>query len=267
MFWQHGVFLFFLFLLGLSFGSFLNVLIYRLPRRLSPVSPPSSCPHCAARLTLPELIPLAGFFLFSGRCRYCEKSISWRYPLVELATACLFLVVYLSFGFSGDTLFYLLFLYLLLGIALIDLEHRIVPNTLVASGLLGGLILLLPRFFAPFPGLSPTTLPERAPREALLGLLLGGGLLLLIHLVSRGGMGLGDVKLAALIGFYLGPAGTLLALMLSFIVGALVSLVLMGTGRLTRKDAIPFAPFLAAGAAAVVFWGRQIIHWYIGLLG
>ena len=188
------------FLCGLSVGSFLNVLIYRLPRRLSLVRPPSRCPSCGRRLGVLELIPVLGYLFLKGRCLQCRQPISPRYPLVELATACLFTAVYHSFGFSLAGLGYLLLLSLLLAVALIDLEHRIIPNSLVLAGLVAGLILQLPSAGARWFDLPPRLAPALPLTDALAGLALGG-LLLIIILVSRGGMGAGDMKLMAMIGF------------------------------------------------------------------
>ena len=251
---------------GLCFGSFLNVVVYRLPRRLSLQKPPSSCPRCGKRLGAIELIPLAGYLLLRGRCRHCGAAISPRYPLVELTTALLFMAVYTRFGFTLTALAYLFLLYLLLGIALIDLEHHLVPNILVTVGLLGGVILQLPALAVRWWPLPAALLPERAWTDALAGLLLGGGLMLVIFLVSRGGMGAGDLKLMALIGFFTGLRGTAIVMMLGFLVGALTGLLLMAMDRLKRKEAVPFAPFLALAALVNIFWGEQLWDWYINLL-
>lgn len=255
-----------LFLAGLAFGSFLNVIVYRLPRGLSLVRPPSQCPSCQIRLSFLDLIPLVGYLLLGGRCRKCRVKISLRYPLVELATGLLFLLLFYYFGLSADYFFYLILLFTLLAISLIDLEHRIVPNGLVAFGLTAGLIFHLFKFSDRFIKLPAGLLVERSFIDALWGFLLGGGIILAIFLVSRGGMGAGDIKLMAMIGFYIGLQGTVITLFLGFIFGALVGIFYMILGKLTRKDALPFAPFLSLGALAAVLWGDQIWSWYINLL-
>lgn len=254
------------FLFGLCFGSFLNVLVYRLPLKKSLLEPPSSCPSCKTRLGLVELIPLIGYLLLRGRCRHCKAKISLRYPLVELATGLLFGAVFYYFGFTIDAFFYLILLYLLLGIALIDLEHRIVPNVLVTAGLIGGVLLLLPAaasFLFELPG---WLIVERGAPDALGGLLLGGAVMLIIIAASRGGMGAGDLKLMAMIGLFVGLRGTVVVMMLGFLFGALVGLAFIILGRLTRKDALPFAPYLSLAALIQVLWGEQIWNWYINLL-
>ncbi len=254
------------FLCGLSVGSFLNVLIYRLPRGLSLVRPPSRCPSCGRRLGVLELIPVLGYLFIKGRCLQCRQPVSPRYPLVELATACLFTAVYHRFGFSLAGLGYLLLLSLLLAVALIDLDHRIIPNSLVLAGLIAGLILQLPAAGARWFDLPSRLAPAIPLTDALAGLTLGGGLLLIIILVSRGGMGAGDMKLMAMIGFYVGLRGTAVVMMLGFMLGAITGLVLIAARRLTRKDAVPFGPFLSLAALIEIFWGPLLWDWYINLL-
>jgi leader peptidase (prepilin peptidase)/N-methyltransferase len=260
-------FLFFvIFLAGLSFGSFLNVIVYRLPARKSIVKPPSSCPSCEKLLGPVDLIPLIGYILLRGRCRYCGVKISLRYPVVELCTGLLFLFTFYHFGFNLSALFYLTLLYLLLTISLIDLEHRIVPNTLVATGFIIALMLQIPGLAALVFNVPEAMLTGRPLSDALFGMLAGGGVLLLVFIISRGGMGAGDVKLIAMIGFYVGLSGTAVVLLLAFLFGALVGVTFMVLGKLTRKDALPFAPYLALAALIQVFWGEQIWHWYVNLL-
>jgi leader peptidase (prepilin peptidase) / N-methyltransferase len=258
--------LFMTFLAGLSFGSFLNVIVYRLPAHKSVVKPPSSCPSCAKQLGPVDLIPLVGYILLRGRCRHCGVGISIRYPVVEFLTGLLFVFTFYHFGFNFNALFYLSLLYLLLAISLIDLEHRIVPNTLVLAGFVAACLIQIPGLAATVLTVPEVLITERPISDALLGMLAGGGVLLLVFLISRGGMGAGDVKLIAMIGFYVGLSGTAIVLLLAFMLGALVGLTFMALGKLTRKDALPFAPYLALAAFIEVFWGEQIWHWYINLL-
>ncbi len=254
------------FLTGLCFGSFLNVLVYRLPLKKSIVAPPSSCPSCTARLGLVDLIPLFGFMLLRGRCRYCGAKISALYPLVELTVGLLFLFVFLKYGLTMTAFYHLTLLYLLIGITLIDFEHRIVPNTLVAAGLILAALMQLPNLFSYWFELPHGLLAGTSLIDAILGFLVGGALLLIVFLVSRGGMGAGDVKLIAMIGLFVGLRGTALVLLLAFLFGALVGVTFMLLGRLTRKDALPFAPYLSLAAFIEVFWGELIWNWYMNLL-
>jgi leader peptidase (prepilin peptidase) / N-methyltransferase len=254
------------FLIGLCFGSFLNVIVYRLPQGLSLVKPPSQCPSCHFRLGFIDLIPVIGYLLLRGRCRKCRVKISLRYPLVELATGLLFLLLFYRFGLSADYFFYLTLLFTLLAISLIDLDYRIVPNGLVAFGLIAGLIFYLIKLSDLYINLPSCLLVDRNLADAFWGFLLGGGIILAIFLISRGGMGAGDVKLMAMIGLYAGLQGTIVTLFLGFIFGALVGIIYMILGKLTRKDALPFAPFLSLGALVTVLWGTQIWNWYTNLL-
>lgn len=237
---------------GLLLGSFLNVVIYRLPRGESVVFPPSHCPHCGARLTPLELIPVASYLALRGHCRHCGAPISWRYPLVEILTAGLFLLLYLRYTFSPQFFFYALLITLLIPITFIDLEHQIIPNTLNLLGLAGGLLLLL--------FLRPLTWTQ-----AFFGLVTGSGLLFLIAFISRGGMGGGDIKLAGVLGLYLGWPMLLLALFLAFVSGALVSLFLLATRIKGRRDFIPFGPFLALGAILTILAGPELVSWYLSV--
>jgi len=262
----NNLMLFVLFAFGLCFGSFLNVIVYRLPLKLSIVNPPSSCPACKTRLSVIDLIPLFGYLYLKGKCRYCSAAISIRYPLVELFTGLLFVAVFYRFGFSVASFFYLALLYILLAVTLIDLEHRIVPNALVAVGLIIGFLFYLPMLLSLITTVPAWLLINRQPLDALLGFIVGGGLLLIIILVSRGGMGAGDLKLMAMIGLFVGLRGVAVVLLAAFIFGALVGVTMMLSGRATRKSALPFAPYLALATVLEVFWGEAIWNWYINLI-
>ena len=254
------------FAFGLCFGSFLNVIVYRMPQKISIIDPPSSCPACKNRLGVIDLIPLFGYLLLRGKCRYCAAGISFRYPLVELLTGLLFVVVFDHFSFSAEGFFYLALLYILFAVTLIDLEHRIVPNSLVAAGLIIGLLFYLPVLLSYLADIPPWLLIGNRPLDALLGFAVGGGLLLIIILVCRGGMGAGDMKLMAIIGLFVGLRGVAVVLLAAFIFGALVGIVMMILGKATRKDALPFAPYLALATVVEVFWGEAIWNWYINLI-
>lgn len=241
------------FIVGAICGSFFNVLIYRLPRKRSILVPSSHCPACRQRLNRVDLIPLLSYIVLFGSCRYCHRRISFRYPLVELISGGLFLLSYREFGLSAPLLVNLFLLSLLLVVAFIDLEHRRVPNFLVMVGLLAGVLfqLFIPRF--------PWT-------EALRGMVLGGGIFLLIIGISRGGMGAGDMKLMLVVGFFLGATDTLLVVLFSFISGGSLGALLLLSRRRGRKDYLPFAPFIASSAFIVIFWGQEILAWYMDRL-
>lgn len=234
---------------GLAAGSFLNVVIHRLPRGESIVWPPSHCPRCGRRLGARELVPVLSFLVQRGRCRGCGEPIPWRYPLVELVTAVLLVAVGLRYPDPAQTAFYGWLTGILIAATFIDVAHRIIPNRLLAAGLIGGAAL--------FPWARPHPLGD-----ALLGIGAAGGVMLLIGLLSRGGMGGGDIKLAAVFGFFLGAAPAALALLLGFTAGGLAALAMLLLGLKGRKDAIPFGPYLAGGAMAALLWGRSLIDWY-----
>ncbi len=243
----------FVFLLGLVGGSFLNVVAWRIPRRESLVKPGSHCPECGHPLGSLELIPVAGFLWLRGRCRHCGARIPPRYPLLELATATLFLLLFWKFGPTGTALFYACLVLVLLATTCTDLMVRLIPNRILLAGLAAGLALLA--VFRPESWL-----------DAGIGLLVGGGLSLLAAEISRGGLGYGDVKLSGVIGFFLGWPNELAALFLAVLSGAAVGLGLVLAGVKTRKDYIPFGPFLALGALIGLFWGQALIHWYLSLV-
>lgn len=241
------------FILGLIIGSFLSVCIYRIPRGESVVFPPSHCPSCNYRLAPLDLIPLASFLLLRGRCRNCDVRISSRYMYVELLTGFLFTICYLKAGLQFGLVKYLIFTALLVVVAFIDLEHYIVPNKLVLFGLGAGAVFL---FFS----------GDISYASALLGVAAGSGFLLLSALVSRGGLGGGDIKLAAVIGLFLGWPLAPLSIFLGCCLAGLVGLFLILTKKKKRKDIMPLVPFLAAGSCITMLWGWDLLGWYLKFL-
>ncbi len=260
------IFIVITFLVGLCFGSFLNVIVYRLPEKKSIVSPPSKCPSCDTRLGLVELTPIIGYIILLGRCRHCKTTINIRYPLIELAVGFIFAFSVYYFGLTVNAFFYLVLIYLLFAIALIDLKYRIVPNTLVAAGLIAAFIFYIPALINLVLELPGWIVVERDLPDAAAGFLVGGGIMLIILLVSRGGMGAGDMKLMAMIGLFVGLRGAAVVMLLGFFMGAIVGVTYMALGKLTRKDALPFAPYLSLAAIFQVLWGESIWYWYINLL-
>ena len=254
---QPLIWLIFAGLVGASRGSFLNVVIYRLPLGQSIVSPPSRCPKCGYRLQWYDNVPIVGWMLLGGRCRKCKNPISIQYPIVELITALLFvLVVWLTP--PGPLLATrLLFVCILIVLFGIDLEHQILPNSITLPGIIAGLLLSL---IAP-PGL----------RDALIGVVVGGGILYAIawgyYLWRREeGLGMGDVKMLAMIGAFLGWKAVLVTLVLSSFSGALIGVALIAAQRGSMKFALPFGTFLAIGAAVAMFAGEPLVNWYAGFL-
>jgi prepilin signal peptidase PulO-like enzyme (type II secretory pathway) len=225
---------------GLVAGSFVGAVAYRVPRGISVVWPPSACPECAMQLRSRDLVPVASFLATRGRCRHCSLRIPLRYPLTELATGGLFVA---SSVLSTDWLSFTagaVFFSLLAMMFLIDLEHMLLPNAINVAGIALGLSAAA----LGWTGLSA--------QEALWGAALGYGLIFVVALTSRGGMGMGDAKFLALIGSFVGPLGVIMTLFGASLVGALVGISLIGLGRHERRQPMPFGPYLAG--AAVVVW-------------
>ena len=242
------------FVFGACIGSFLNVCIYRLPLGQSVVFEPSHCTGCGRRLGVRDLVPLISYLLLKGRCRYCAALISARYPLVELLTALLFVAAYQFWGWQWQTAAYCMFFAVLVTAAFIDYRHSIIPDELIIAGC----VLGLPLLFLSGPGQLV---------DGLIGFLVAGLLFLLIAVVSRGGLGGGDIKLAALMGLYLGFPDIFIALFSAFLLGALVSIVMLALGKKSLKDAVPFGPFLALGGVTAAFGADPMISWYLRLVG
>jgi leader peptidase (prepilin peptidase) / N-methyltransferase len=245
--------------IGLAVGSFLNVVIWRVPRKEPVAAGRSRCPSCDERIRVRDLVPLVSWFALDGRCRDCDARIPARYPLVELGCAVLFGLVAVRFDLAWDLPAFLVLTATLLAVSVIDLEHYIVPNRIVfpiamasvpllALGVLGG---------AGVPDLS----------RAVLGGLAGFAVLFALHLVSPRGLGMGDVRLAFVLGLYLtwlGWGWLALGLFLGFLLGAVTGLLLIVARLRARTEHIPFAPFLAAGAMVAVLWGEPLLDWYSG---
>jgi leader peptidase (prepilin peptidase) / N-methyltransferase len=237
---------------GLVIGSFVNVVIARLPQRRSLWAPRSSCPQCGNPIAWYDNIPLISFAALRGRCRACGARIPWRYPLVEAATATLFAVAWIVFaGDVSDFVVAAIFLAALVAITVIDLRHQIIPDAITLPGIVVGL--------------AASLATGRISWVASLGgIVLGGGLFVAIILASRGGMGGGDLKLGAMLGAFLGWQALLVALFVAVMLGGISAVALLISGRVARKDAIPFGPFLAIGGIVALFWGHAIIAWYLG---
>jgi len=242
----------FIFIIGLCIGSFLNVCLH----------PPSHCPNCQNSLKWYDNIPLLSYFLLGGKCRNCHTSISTRYPLVEILTGILFLISLLHHPISLSFLSFLLFLKdlifisLLLPIFFIDLENQIIPNSLSYIIIPAGLI---------FSGLAGSLLPN------LIGAVIGGGLFLAIRLLGsfflkEEAMGMGDIKLATGIGAFLGWKIGLISFFISFLLGAVIVVVLLSTHLKKRKDKIPFAPFLIGAAIISLFLGDKLLYLYLNCI-
>lgn len=246
-------------LFGLAVGSFLNVVIWRVPRGESVVRPPSHCPACDAQIAPRDNVPVLSWVLLRGRCRACGAPISARYPLVELGTAALWVAMALRFGLAWELPAYLVLVSALLALSMIDLDTFLLPNKIVYP-----LCFVLVALLGGAAGLDGT--PDAYVR-ALLGGLAALGFFLVVHLIAPRGMGFGDVKLSLALGVALGwiSWGTVfLGLFLGFLLGAVVGVVLIATKVASRRDHVPFGPFLAAGTVLAILVGAPILDLYLG---
>ncbi|WP_449240723.1 prepilin peptidase [Desulfoscipio gibsoniae] len=237
------------FILGACIGSFLNVCIYRLPKEQSVAFGPSHCPGCGQRLGVLDLVPLFSYVFLKGRCRYCGRKISARYPLVELITAAFFVTAYHFWGWQWQTVSMWVFFAVLITVSLIDYRYKIIPDEIIIAGCVLGLPLVFLSGSGKLAG-------------GLISFFAAGLLFLSIALLSKGGMGGGDIKLSALIGLYLGWPNIIVALFISFLFGGIAGIALIALGRKGRKDAVPFGPYLAIGGVVAAFYADRIISWY-----
>jgi leader peptidase (prepilin peptidase) / N-methyltransferase len=250
--WIAHVWVFFV---GSCVGSFLNVVIYRLPAGLSLVHPGSRCPHCETPVRFYDNIPVLSWLILRGRCRSCKAGIAVRYPLVELLTGLLAWFTFLKFGLTPACLVHFLFIATLVAVTFIDLDHRIIPDVISLPG--------IPIFF-----LAGLLLPVPTLMDAVIGVVVGGGSLLSVAwgyylLTKREGMGGGDIKLLAMIGGLVGWQGVLFTIFAASAAGTLVGVGAMLKAGKGMRLAIPFGPFLALGAILYIFFGEQVIRWYL----
>ncbi len=245
-------------LLGLVVGSYLNVVIYRLPRGISTVLPRSRCPACGSPVAARDNLPVMSFLLLGGRCRRCGAPIAWRYPLVELITGVLFAAAALHFGPNPAAGAAAVFCALLIALGAIDLEHLLLPDRLTLPGMAAGLFL-------------HRWLVGGGLADAVAGAALGGGVLLAIwalwYLVRREeGVGLGDVKMLAMIGAFVGWRGVVVTFVVAVVAGAAIGVALVALRAGGRRTRLPFGAFLAAGGLVALFWGPAIADAYAGLV-
>jgi leader peptidase (prepilin peptidase) / N-methyltransferase len=248
-----------IFILGSIIGSFLNVCIYRLPQKISLVFPSSFCPACKEKIPTWSNIPIIGFFMVKGKCRACSSKISKRYPFVEILSGILTVVSFIHFGLGVSFFIYSLFIYFLIVIAFIDLKTHLIYNKVLFALLAAGISTQL---FSPF----------ITWEEGLLGFVAGGLSMFLISLLGKvlfkkESLGMGDVKLAAVAGFFTGWVNVLMALYLGFVL-AFVTIIIYNKFQKTqiKNDHIPLGPFLALGLILFLFWGDQILQFYLSIV-
>jgi leader peptidase (prepilin peptidase)/N-methyltransferase len=240
----------FAFLFGAVFGSFMNVLIYRLPRALSIVAPRSFCPKCKKPIPAYENIPILSFVLLRGRCARCRAPISWQYPAVEALTGLVFLFLFLRYGMSFDLLFFLFFFCGLIVISGIDLTHQLIPDVISLPGIIIGIVYQLTNHNLLY---------------GIIGAAFGGILILMIRIIGgwaykKEVMGMGDVYLTAMIGAFVGFPNVILAIFIAAVFGAVIGIVYLSVTRKHRETPIPFGPFLALGGTAVIVTRIELLN-------
>ncbi len=248
----------FLFFTGACIGSFLNVCIFRMPQGKSVVSPPSACPSCGHRLEWWENIPVVSYLLLGAKCKNCKKEISIQYPLIELINGLFYVLLWLKFGYTWATMIYCLFFSALLVVTVIDLRHYIIPDAISLPGIPAGVA-------------ASFLLPGITWFDSVAGALLGGGILFLVawgyyFFTGREGMGGGDIKLLAMIGAFLGWKAVPAVIFFSALAGSVVGIITIIFNKKDRHFAVPYGPFLACAAILYLFYGREIINWYLGIL-
>ena len=251
---------------GLIIGSFLNVCIYRIPSKQSIISPPSHCTRCDTRLKAWDLIPVFSWILLRGKCRYCGARVSARYPIVEGLTSLVFVLLYFRFSISVELLAAIVLSILLICEAFVDFDLKIIPNEFIIAGMLSGAALFVYNLFY-----QVDMYGDRVWYNPIIGIVSGAGTLLLVAVVGSvvyktDAMGMGDVKLLAVIGLFLGWRLTLVALLLSVILAAIVSFVLILSKKVNGKSEVPFGPFIAIGTFIAMLYGWNIIEFYMGFM-
>ena len=248
-------------LLGLTVGSFLNVCIDRLPRDESVVSPPSHCEACQQRLGLKDLIPVFSYLRLRGRCRYCQAAVSRKLLWVEIAAGLIFALLYWHFGLGPELGIMAFYACVFIVVFVIDLERGLILNKVVYPAMIVALLLAL----VPQPWLTRWIVINGVANAALGGG-VGFAIFVVIAIVSRGGMGWGDVKLVALIGLAVGFPLVLFSIIVGAILGSIVALALMIARKRRFRETLPFGPFLALAAMITLFWGSDALSWYMGLM-
>jgi leader peptidase (prepilin peptidase) / N-methyltransferase len=252
---MNALFILILIAVSLSLGSFLNVVIHRLPRGESLVTPGSSCPACGKPIRFYDNIPLFSFLILNGKCRRCGAPISWRYPIVEALTALIIMSLFAVYGWSWHFLAFGILMLFLIPISFIDLETGFIPDKLSIPAFLIGIIFVIVFQIVNW-------------KSALIGAVSGGALLLLLMVLGKAvfkkdAMGMGDVKLLVFIGVYVGFPAVMISLFLGSIAASLVILVGLLMKKIDIQNRIPFGPFIAIGTLGYLLGGKALVEWYL----
>lgn len=241
-----------IFLYGVLIGSFLNVCIYRIPREESINFPPSHCTTCNYKLRLIDLVPVLSYLFLGGKCRSCKEKISLKYPVIELLNGIMYLLLFLNFGFSVTFIKYCIFTSIMIVIAMIDFETTFVYRSITILAMIVGSILTI----------IQAGNDNGIVLDSIVGFILSTSIIFLIVVVTRG-MGEGDIEIAAICGLFLGMKGVIVTLFLSFIMGGIVSSLILILKLKERKDEIPFGPYLAIGGMVAMLYGNLLMDFYI----
>ena len=254
----------YIFIFGLVIGCFLTVCISRIPEGQSIISPPSHCTNCGTRLRPLDLVPVFSYIFLRGRCRYCGNNVSAKYPMVELLTAVLFVVLFLKYSFTIDFFASAFISCILICVIFIDYQYKIIPNGLVITGIIGGIALVIYNVFQPVAIYGDGNI-----FNPLIGVLIGSGSLLLISIIggiifkTSDAMGMGDIKLLAPIGLFLGWKLTIVCLLSAIILAGIACIILMVLKKIDNKSTFAFGPFIAAGAFIALLFGWSILEFYL----
>lgn len=241
----------FIIILGLVIGSFLNVCIYRIPQKESIIYPSSHCTKCGHKLYIPDLIPVISYIALKGKCRYCKSKVSLRYLIIEITNSLLYVVLFIKFKLTLEFFSYCFLISLLLVVFVIDLRYKIIPNKI---NLFGFSIILTIKILQSLYYLSFAPL-----LDSTLGLLIGAVPILLVILITNGGMGAGDMKLMAVIGMWFGLKFTYLVLLIGILAASIMAIILLVTKQSTKKSELPFAPFLFVSTFICLIFGQNIL--------
>ena len=244
----------FVFVFGLIIGSFLNVCIYRIPREESIAFPPSHCTNCNAKIKWYDLIPVVSYIMLRGKCRHCGEKISIIYPIIEILNALLWVITYLNYGFALSFFKYIFLISLFIVIALIDYNTQDIYFNTIIVGIIGAICFIIIE-----------SIFYKNVYQILnyaLGGLISSGIICIIILITKG-MGWGDAEMCLIAGLFLGFPESLFMLLISFVVGGIISVLLLALNKKKRKDAIAFGPFIAIGTAIMCIYGTQILTWYV----
>ena len=238
--------------LGLCIGSFLNVCIFRIPKEESISFPPSHCTNCNYKLKCKDLIPVFSYIFLRGRCRNCKQKISIQYPCIELLNCVLYIFIYMEYGFTIETLKFMILASLMIVIGMIDLKTQYVYSSTIVIGAIAGIIFFVAEWIN----------DGSFPKDKLIGMLIGLILIGLIVLLTRG-MGVGDIEIVALSGLFLGIRGSIFTLFTSFVLGGIAGILIMIIKKKGRKEAIPFGPYIAIATIMSIYVGNYVINYYL----